>query len=97
MDDLNILTGENLSSIQVANMNLIYWPVRSSRRKRADRVNAPLRVEGGVSLFYSAINIIRVHGNLVQPPSNFISIFKLLNYICIAYSLVLSHKVAVEH
>ena len=29
-----ILTGENLSSTQVANMNLIYWPVRSTSMRR---------------------------------------------------------------
>ena len=30
---VDVLTGENLSSIQVANMDLIYWSVRSSSRR----------------------------------------------------------------
>ena len=35
---MDILTGEILSSIKVAKMDLIYWSVRSSGRKERDGV-----------------------------------------------------------
>ena len=31
---VDILTGENLSSIYVANIELIYWPIRSYSKKK---------------------------------------------------------------
>ena len=35
---MDIMTGENLSSILAAKMDIIYWPVRSSSRKGGDGV-----------------------------------------------------------
>ena len=59
----------NLSSIQLDNMYIIFWSVRSSSKRGGDGVK---RVDG-VSLFQSAASItlfIRVHENLVQRPRN---------------------------
>ena len=36
---VDILTEENLSSIYLANMNLIYWSVRSSCKRGGDTIN----------------------------------------------------------
>ena len=33
---MDILTAENLSSIKVANMDLIYWSIRSSSKRGGD-------------------------------------------------------------
>ena len=46
--DNDILPGEDLSSIKLANMDLIYWSVLSSSRRGEDRVKG---VDGGLSLF----------------------------------------------
>ena len=57
---VNIMTGE---TIYVANMELIYWSVRSSNRRGGDGVN---RVDGGiVILAYYKFHFIREHDNLV--------------------------------
>ena len=54
---VDILTGENLSSIQVANMDLIYWLVRSPSWRRGI-VNWEERGgEGGVQLFQPAASM----------------------------------------
>ena len=37
-EHVDIFTGENLSSILVANMDLIYWLVRSSNKREGERV-----------------------------------------------------------
>ena len=57
---MDILTGENLASLYVADIKLIYWPVRSSSRRGRD----------GVSLFEPAkiITLIRVHEHPLQHP-----------------------------
>ena len=60
---MDILTGENLSSIWLDNMNLIYWSVCSSSRR-------------GWGYHYLASckhDFNREHKNLVQNPSNNIS------------------------
>ena len=69
---VDILTGENLSSILLANLNLIYLSVRlSSRRGRVG-----IKRAGGdiVILASCEHHFIRAHENLVQRPIN-ISIF----------------------
>ena len=69
---VDILTGENLALIQVADMNLIYWLVSSSSRRVKDGVQ---RVDGGIVILASCeYPFIRVHKNLVQYPSKNISI-----------------------
>ena len=69
---VDILTGENSSSIKVANMELVYWSVHSSRRRGGNEV----REVDGVIVFLANCknNFITVHENLVQHPSNYISI-----------------------
>ena len=62
---MDILTGENLSSVQLPNMELIYCSVRSSSRRGADGVK-----RGNVILVSCKHQINRVHENLVQHPSN---------------------------
>ena len=54
--DVDIMTGKKLSSIKVANIEKIYWSVRSSRRGK-----------GGVHPYFSHLQVysIRVHNNLV--------------------------------
>ena len=42
---LDILTGGNLSSIKVDDMDIIYWSVRLSSRREGDRVKG---VEWGI-------------------------------------------------
>ena len=50
---MDILTGENLSSIYVANIELIYWPIRSYSKKKRGRGKGSV-----ISLFYPAGSII---------------------------------------
>ena len=45
---VNMLTGEDFSSIKVANIDLIFWPVYSSISRGEDLVK---RVGGGYSYF----------------------------------------------
>ena len=52
----DILTEENLSSIRVANMDLIYWEVRASNSKKGWM---------GVSLYLQATSITLSHLNMV--------------------------------
>ena len=74
IENMDILTGQNLSSIKVANMDHIKCPVRSFSGRAGDWVKG---VDGryryfsqlGLSLYH------RVHDNLVQKPSNYVSIF----------------------
>ena len=65
---MDILTGGNLSSI------LLVWSVRSTRRGGgrgwSNRVDSGIVVEASCDHYY-----IRVHENLMQYPSNNISIF----------------------
>ena len=60
---------DNLQSFQLANIELIYWTVRSSSRKGWDGIKG---VDGGY-------HFIRVHENLVQHPTNNISIVLVQN------------------
>ena len=69
---MDILTAKNLSSIQLANMILIYWSVSSSSRKGRDGVKAVHG--GGINILASCEYHCRLHVNLVQHPSNNISI-----------------------
>ena len=69
---MDILTRENLSSIQLANMNLIYLSVRSSSWRGRDEVKAGHG--GGIVVLASCEYHCRLHANLVQHPSNNISI-----------------------
>ena len=63
---MDILTGENLTSIKVSNVDLIYWPIRLSSRKGEDRLK---EVVEGIAVFYSyEYHFIRVNENLVQHP-----------------------------
>ncbi len=66
---MDILTGEILASISVANMDLTYWSGRSSNRRGGERV---IGVHGEY-LYFSQL-CIRLHEILVQHPSNNISI-----------------------
>ena len=52
---VDILTSDNLQSIQLANINLIYWSIGQFFH----------RVGG------EEYNFIRVHENMVQHPSNY--------------------------
>ncbi len=61
---VDILTGENLSIFKVANMDLLYWSVRSSKGFDV----------GIVFLASCEYHFIRVHENMIQHPSNNISI-----------------------
>ena len=71
---MDILTGENLTSIKVPNLDLIYWPIRLSSRKGEDMLKG---VVGGIVVLYSyKYHLIRVHENLVQHPINNKSIVK---------------------
>ena len=54
------MTGEKLSSIQVADMDIIYWSVRSSSMRGGDGVNG---VNGGYRSF------CQLQVNLVRDPS----------------------------
>ena len=68
---MDILTGENLSSIYVANMDLIYFLARSSSRRGGDG----LSLIGDIVILASCkYHLINIHENLVQHPSNNISI-----------------------
>ena len=70
---MDILTGGNLSSINLAIMDLIYWSVGSSSRKGGDRLKG---VDGVfVSLASYEHYFIGVDKNLEQHPSNNISIY----------------------
>ena len=65
---VDILTGENLSYIQLANMNIIYQLDRSSSKWGGNRV---MQEDGGIIILASCQHhFIRVHENLVQHPSN---------------------------
>ena len=70
---VDILTVENLSLIQVANMDLIYWSVRLCSRRGGEGKRGWMG--GNVMLASQEYHIIRVYENLVQHPSNHISIF----------------------
>ena len=67
---VDILTGKNLSSIYVANMELIYWSIRLSSRREGNGVSVWIIV----ILASYKFHLIRVHENLVQHPINNISI-----------------------
>ena len=57
-------------------MHLIYWSVRSSRRRKGDWVNV---LNGGYHFFsLLGLSLIRVHENLVQHPIKYISIVATL-------------------
>ena len=84
---VDILTGENLASIQLANMDLIYWTVRLFSW---DGIGVK-GVEGGIVILASwELHFIRVHENLVQHPCNNISILQnclfILLYTCVLQS-----------
>ena len=66
---MNILTGENLSLILVANMDLIYWNVCSSSMKAGDEI---IGVDGGRGPFFANCkhHFIKVHYRFLQFPSN---------------------------
>ena len=60
---MDIMTGEKMSSIYVANMEIIYWSVRSSSWRGGYGV---IGVESGiVVLACYEFHFIRVLGNLV--------------------------------
>ena len=73
---VDILTGENLSSIQVANMDIFYWSVRSFSRRGGNGIG------NVVSLDSCRFHVNRIHENLVQHPSNIISILPHIIFIC---------------
>ena len=54
-------------------MDIIYWSVQSSSRSRGDWVNG--LIWGIVILASCEYHFIRAHANLVQYPSNYISIY----------------------
>ena len=58
---MDILTAENLSSIEVANRDLIYWSVRSSSRRGGDGIKGVI-----IILASCKYHFIKVHENLVQ-------------------------------
>ena len=65
---MNISTEENLSSIQLYNIDPIYWSVHSSTRKEADGIK---ELGGGIVILASCEHhFIRVHKNMLQDPSN---------------------------
>ena len=71
---MDILTIENLSSIWLANMKIIYWLVSSSSMCRGDLVNG---VDGVFVILASCMyHFIEVNESLVQQPINNISIGK---------------------
>ena len=56
-------TGEKLSSIKVTNIDIIYWSIPSSNRRKVDKVKG---VDGGIFILASyKFHFIRVHDNLV--------------------------------
>ena len=68
---LDILTGGNLLSIQLANMDLIHWSVRSYSRRGWEGIKG----KGCIVILASCEqHFIGVHENLVQHQSNNISI-----------------------
>ncbi len=69
---MDILTGGNLIAVKVANMDPIYWSVRSSKR----------RVDDGEYRYFSQL---RVYAKLAQHPSNNISILRLMLLECLQY------------
>ena len=71
---VDILTGGNLSSIYVANMDLINWSVRSSSRRGGDGVKVGVVILASFEFYFS-----RVNENLLQHPSNYISIIAHYN------------------
>ena len=64
---------ENLSSIKFANMDLIYRSVHKFSRRRGDMEKG---VYGWYRYFICLYDFIRVHENMVQHPSNNISIYR---------------------
>ena len=66
---MDILTVENLSSIKVANIDLINWSVRLSSRKELDELKRGW-ILGVVISASCEFYFIRVHKNLVQHPIN---------------------------
>ena len=66
---VDIFTGENLLSIQLSNMDPIYWSVRSSSS------DGGVRAKRGIVILASCEHhVIRVYENLEQHPSNNISL-----------------------
>ena len=65
---MDILTRVNLSSIYVANMDLINWSVRSSSRRGGDGVKGGVVILASFEFYFS-----RVNENLLQHPCNYIS------------------------
>ena len=76
---VDILTGEYLSSINLAIMDLIYWSVGSSSRKGGDRLKGVNGVF--VSLASYEHYFIGVDKNVEQHPSNYISITVLEKFL----------------
>ena len=70
---VNILTGENLSSIKVASMVPIYWQFVYPVEEEGIGFKRWMG-EGIVSLASCECHFINVHENLAQHPSNNISI-----------------------
>ena len=69
---MDIVTGENFPSINLANMDLIYRPVRSFSSWGDDWVK---RLESELVILATCEHhLIRAHENLVQHPRNNISI-----------------------
>ena len=60
---VDIMIGEKLLSLQLAYMELIYWPVRSSSRNGGDGVKG---VEGKIVILARCVfQFMRKHENLV--------------------------------
>ena len=65
---MDILTGKKLSSIKVANMDLIYWTVHLTSRRGEDWVKW---MDMAYRYFSQReYHFIRVYKNLEQDPSN---------------------------
>ena len=67
---VDILTGKNLSSIQISTIIIMYLLVRSSTRRERDGENEVGIDVCIVTLASYKYHFIRVNGNLVQHPSN---------------------------
>ena len=64
---MDILTGGNFLSIELANMDLAYWSLRSFSRREVDGGKRELMVDILI-LASCEHHFIRLHGNLVQHP-----------------------------
>ena len=78
---VDMLTGENLSSIYRPYFDLIYWSVRSSSKRRGNVVKGDW-MRSIDNLARREYYFIRVHANLVQHPSNNISIIPSSLLLC---------------